>query len=81
MVILVGVDVEKANDALSGDSGHEAGADPLCIKKVRVARNRKLDLAVGHEFLCQVQLELDEEEMRCDDDDTVLLLVEEDILD
>ena len=56
-------------------------ANPDGVEVLRVSGYGKFDLSVWHELLGQVQLELDEEKVGGDDNDTVLFLVEEDVLD
>lgn len=81
MVVLVSLNVEKADDALSGDSGHETLAHPDGVEQLGVTGNGELDLAVRDKLLGQVQFELDQQKVRSDHDHTVFLLIEQDVLD
>jgi hypothetical protein len=50
------------------------------MEVVRVSSNCKLDLSIRNELLREVKLELDEEEVRSNDNDGILLFVKEDCL-
>lgn len=77
-VVLVVLDVEHSDHVFTGNCGEEPIAGPDCGQVVDVARDGKLHFSIRHELLREVQLELDEEQMRGDDDHRVLFLVEQD---
>ena len=81
MVVLISLNVEQADDALSRDSGHQTLTNPNRVQEFGVTGHSQLHFAVGHELLGQIKLELDKQEVRCDYDDAVLLLIEEDVFD
>ena len=80
-IVLILLNVEETDNGLTGDSGHQSLTNPDSVEILGVSSDGKLDLSVWHELLSQVQLELDQQKVGCDDDDTVLLLVKENVLD
>jgi hypothetical protein len=75
-IVLIILNIKHPNHVFSRDSGQETLPRPNGGKIVNIATNCELDFAVGHQFLRQVELELDQEQVGGDDDDRVLLLVE-----
>ena len=80
-IILIVLDVEHSDHVLSRDSGQEALASPDGGQIINVTRDRQLHLSIWDQLLRKVELELDQQQMRCDDDHRVLFLVEKDGLD
>ena len=80
-VVLILLDVEETDDGLGGDRGHQALTNPDCVEELGVSGDGQLDLSVWDELLTQVEFELDQEKVGGDDDDTVLLLIKENVLD